>query len=300
MNTKTTGQTYIFKIRMVVDPDSVDILLDAMAFLEPAPGSWQDVDTGEVWIEAYCTAIEEANTLASQIEDIAESVCGKKYIAVINKMENADWTENWKKFFPVVHVTDRVVVRPVWQEYTAAPGEVVVDIEPGMSFGTGLHQTTQSCIRLIQTLAEAGGSFEREIIDMGCGSGILSIAAAKLGFKKVSGYDNDPLAVATARQNAQTNGLDIVFAEGDVLKPVAVTADIIVANILAPVLIKAVENLRNAVNPGGNLILSGILNTQYEEIRRLYIACGFREEKSLLHGEWRTGLFSRPSANDIG
>lgn len=291
----STPDMRVYRARMVVSPDDIDLFLDAMSVLEPPPGAWEDVDSGDAWIEAFSTDKTEIAELARAMADVAESLDGKIHAAEITELDGEDWTEKWKQFFHVLHITERITVRPVWEEYAAAPGEIVIDIEPGMSFGTGIHPTTQSCIRFIERVAESG-NFSRSLVDMGCGSGILAIAARKLGFAQVAGYDNDPSAVRIARENAATNGLDdIPFAEGDALAPELPGGDIVVANILAPVLLAAASALCRSVSPtpDGVLILSGILDTQYPEIKAAYEAEGFEETASILAGEWRSGMFRR-------
>lgn len=292
MTDTISDQTPVFRIRMAAETAQLDAFLDAMALLEPPPGSWQDVDTGETWVEAFCTSQQEADDFALQMARIAETIDCKPHAASVIQLESADWTEKWKSFFHVLHVTDRVTIRPVWEEYDAAPNEIVIDIEPGMSFGTGLHPTTQSCIRLLQDIAEHGEAQDRAVVDMGCGTGILAIAARKLGFEDVRGYDNDPAAVRIARENAHMNKLAIPFAEGDALASELPHGDIIVANILAPILLRAAKAFRLAVPADGDIILSGILDSQYVDIKRVYESQGFVEVKTILSGEWRSGLFA--------
>ena len=290
----TPADVTVYRARMAVRPADLDALLEAMALLEPPPGSWEDVDTGEAWIETFSVSESEAHALAMRMSEIAEAVVGLPHGTVVEALAPQDWTESWKRYFHVLHVTDRVVVRPVWEDYAPAPGELVVAIEPGMSFGTGLHATTQSCIRFLQRLAETGG-LDRAVVDMGCGSGILAIAARKLGFATVSGYDFDPLCIKVSRENAALNGLDIPFAVGDALDPVLPAGDIVVTNILAPVLLEAAPALARAVSArdGHALVLAGILDNQYAAVKAAYEAQGLRERDSLLVGEWRSGLFTR-------
>ena len=134
----------------------------------------------------------------------------------------------------------------------------------------------------------------RTFLDVGCGSGILAIAAALEGFREVRGFDNDPDAVRNANENAAANGLGALFFEGDLSAPdVTAPADVVAANVLAPVLVRFAREVGALVNPGGRLILSGILDEQYAEVRDAYAALGFAEISSRLIGEWRTGLFSR-------
>lgn len=284
----------VFRARMSVQPESIDAFLEAMALLEPAPGAWEDVDTGEAWIEAFAISESEIQHLALQISQVAESVDGHPHGTTIEKLEPQDWTESWKKFFHVIHVTDRIVIRPIWEDYTPSPTELVIALEPGMSFGTGLHATTQSCIRFIQKLAETG-SPSRSLIDLGCGSGILAIAARKLGFTSVKGFDYDPLCVKVSDENAALNDLQsIPFALGNALDPVLPSGDIIVANILAPVLLEAAPALAKALShaPGHALILAGILHTQYPAIKATFEAQGLQQQDELIIGEWHSGLFT--------
>lgn len=288
------AEIQVYRARMTASPARIDAYLDAMALMDEPPGSWEDVESGEAWIEAYTTSEAEALKTADEMAVIAESVDGKPHFANVAPLPKEDWTESWKRFFHVLHITDRIVVRPIWEPYDATEGEIVIDIEPGMSFGTGIHPTTQSCIRFLQKLAETT-PLTHSVIDMGCGSGILAIAARKLGFSTVSGYDYDASAVKTSHENAAANGLNISFEEADALAPVLPAGDIFVANILAPVLLQAAPTIARAVSQAHNhaLILSGILDSQYAEIKTAYEAQGFTERASILLGEWRSGHFSR-------
>lgn len=206
------------------------------------------------------------------------------------QVRREDWAESWKRFFRTMRVSPRLVVRPPWEEYTALPGERVIVLDPGMSFGTGKHATTRTCLSLIDELAADGPG--RDFLDIGCGSGILSIAAAKLGFGPVAGIDIDPDAVRIAAENAAANGVRASFFAEDLSK-CARKAAVAVANVLAPVLVEYARQVAGCVRdaPGAALVLSGILDTQYAAVRDAYEAQGFRERKGVLDGEWRTGLF---------
>lgn len=202
-----------------------------------------------------------------------------------------NWAESWKRFFKVVKITDHLVVRPPWESYEAANGEQVLVLDPGMSFGTGKHATTQACMGFLDQLATENPS--RDVLDIGCGSGILSIAAAKLGFASVRGIDNDPDAVRIAAENCEANNVKATFAPCD-LAVCQEKATIVVANVLAVVLERFAKEVSNCVlrTPGNALILSGILDSQYAAVRSAYEAQGAKEIKSVLIGEWRSGLFT--------
>ena len=203
-----------------------------------------------------------------------------------------DWKLSYRKHFKTEVISPRLVVRPPWEAVTPVPGQKVLTLDPGIAFGTGQHPTTRACLDAIDALAAE--NVDRTFLDVGCGSGILSIAAALEGFRDVRGFDNDPDAVRNANENAEANGLGALFSDGDLSVPgTAAPADVVAANVLAPVLVRFAREVGALVNPGGRLILSGILDEQYEEVRAAYAALGFAEVSNRLIGEWRTGLFSR-------
>jgi len=184
------------------------------------------------------------------------------------------------------------VVRPSWEAYEAKPGERVITLDPGLSFGTGKHATTQACLKFLDTLA--AGNPQRSVLDMGCGSGILAIGAKLLGFVEVRGFDNDPDCIQVSNENAAINGVAIPFSLDDLSHPHA-SADVVVANILAPVLIQFAAQVAGSVAPGpqSRLVVSGILDEQYAAVRAAYEAQGLVEVESLLIENWRSGLFRR-------
>ena len=208
--------------------------------------------------------------------------------STIVKAEN--WAESWKRFFKVVKISPHLVVRPPWEDYTPKANERVLTLDPGMSFGTGKHATTQACMNLLDKLSLENP--DRDVLDIGCGSGILSIAASKLGFKSVKGIDNDPDAVRIAQENCEINSVKAEFATCD-LAVSEEKATVVVANVLAVVLKEFAVPVANAVRkvPGNALILSGILDEQYNDVKAAYEALGAMEINTIIIGEWRTGLF---------
>ena len=278
VNSDLYAEAPVVRVRMSVPPEAIDALLDATCLEEPAPGSYQNLETGEAWLEAF--GVDRAaldRTAAAMRAAAAAQGLGEREVA-FEALPREDWAESWKRFFHVLRVSPRVTVRPPWEPYEPErPDEVVVTIEPGMSFGTGLHGTTQACLRFLESLADeaapavrAGGA-PLSVADLGCGSGILSIAALRLGFAPVRGVDYDVAVDPIPR------------------------ADVVVANILAPILIAAAARISAAVSdrPGAALVLSGILEGQYPRVRAAYEACGMREERTIAVGEWTSGLFRR-------
>ena len=189
----------------------------------------------------------------------------------VAELPEQDWAESWKRFFRVQRVSERIVIRPTWEPYEPLAHDVVVDLDPGMSFGTGNHATTQACLAFLDQLAAA--VVGRSVLDMGCGSGILAIAARKLGFTEVAAFDNDPDAVAIARENAADNGVGVVFEVYDLAQNTR-QADVVVANILAPVVLALIPLLPRVLPAGGVFISSGYILSQEEEIHAALTAAG--------------------------
>lgn len=204
-----------------------------------------------------------------------------------------DWGEGWKKDFRPLDV-GRVRVRPSWIDEPTPPGAVEVVLDPGMAFGTGSHATTSLCLAALSDVlgARPGAS----LLDVGTGSGLLAIAARKLGAGRVAANDNDPVAVDVARENAERNGALLELT----VEPVEVipgTFDVVVANILANVLVELAPSLAAKVAPGGVLLLSGILGPQEDEVRRAQVAQGLvpLPGGDRRDGEWSLLALRRPA-----
>ena len=253
--------------------------------------SYRDVEETSATMQIFLPDPADAPRAAEALV-AAGRIVGLELAPVTGSIPDEDWKFSYRKHFKVEVISPRLVVRPPWESVAPAPGQKVLTLDPGIAFGTGQHPTTRACLDAIDALAaeDAGRTF----LDVGCGSGILAIAAALEGFREVRGFDNDPDAVRNANENAAANGLGALFFEGDLSAPdVTAPADVVAANVLAPVLVRFAREVGAFVNPGGRLILSGILDEQYGEVRDAYAALGFAEISSRLIGEWRTGLFSR-------
>ncbi|MEI8352631.1 MAG: 50S ribosomal protein L11 methyltransferase, partial [bacterium] len=168
--------------------------------------SWFDADRDLAIIEYFNTARSEAeHRLAAMIAFLEPLRNGDPLTGSVRELPAEDWAEAWKKFFHTEKVSDRIWIKPSWEPCQAGPGEIIVELDPGMSFGTGQHGTTRGCLEMIDNLK--GFPRDATFADLGCGSGILTIAAAKLGYTRLIALDNDPLAVRIARENAQLNGV---------------------------------------------------------------------------------------------
>jgi len=213
----------------------------------------------------------------------------------VTRLAEEDWSEAWKRFFFVQRVSDRVVIKPTWREYRAVPGEVVLELDPGMAFGTGLHPTTRMCLQALEKYVESG----MRVLDVGTGSGILAIAAVKLGAASVTALDVDPVAVEVARKNVALNGLqERVQVELGSLPPRGDAAQfhLVLANIIARVIVDLAPHLHEAALQGGLVVASGIITERAEWARGALEAAGLRVVETLAEGDWQAVVCRREQA----
>ena len=278
-------------VSCAVPEGAVDGLFEVIDAERFTPTSWFDVESRACRIDVFLEEPSQAEDVRRSLRE-AGALVGLDLLPTVGTLARCDWAESWKRFFHVEHISDRVVVRPSWEAYAAQPGECVIELDPGLSFGTGKHATTQACLRFLDRLAAEDCG--RTVLDMGCGSGILAVGAKLLGFADVRGFDNDPDCVRISRENAEANGVSIPFSLDDLSHPHA-ASDIVVANILAPVLIEYASQVAASVatGPRSRLVLSGILDEQYAAVRDAYRAQGLTEIDAILVENWRSGLFAR-------
>ena len=202
-------------------------------------------------------------------------------------VDEADWAEEWKRHFPVLHVGRRLVIRPTWRRHRAARHEVVLALDPGMAFGTGLHPTTRLCLAALEGLADRGAIDGRRLLDVGCGSGILAIAGVRLGAASALGLDTDPIAIEATTANARRNriGRRIDAREGT-LPSGEQPFDVVVANLIATLLVRLAGDLATEVAGSGRLLASGIFVDRETEVRHAFEAARLRVTNRLAEGDW--------------
>jgi ribosomal protein L11 methyltransferase len=207
----------------------------------------------------------------------------------------ADWAAAWKANFPVIRVGRRLVIRPTWRRHRPRPADVVVALDPGMAFGTGLHPTTRLCLAALERLADDGRLAGARLLDVGCGSGILAIAAMKLGAGSALGVDTDPLAVEATAANARRNrlGRRIVARDGS-LPTGERPFDLVVANLIAGVLVPLAPSLHAELRPGGTLLASGIFIDRAAEVADAFASAGLESTGRMQDGEWVALEVRRP------
>ena len=226
---------------------------------------------------------EACRIVERKLEEALKIVGAEADISVADVPDD-DWMSAYRRHFKTELVSPRILVQPEWEELA------VIKFDPGMAFGTGKHETTKACLQYIDECASEGGSF----LDMGCGSGILSIAAAKLGYGPVAGFDVDQEAVDASVENAAKNRVEVEFFKyglGGRVRKALPEADLVAANILGPLLIRFADEIVESVKR--RIIISGILAELYPEVLAAYEARGFKELSRKTIGEWTTGLLTR-------
>ena len=279
-------------------------------------------DGGDFILSSYRDIEEDFTRMRIYFEDPAQTEAAKRCLSdamsvvgidapiEVGDIPDEDWKLAYRRHFKTEEIGRRLVVVPEWEvedfrRKTGDGNREMIVLDPGMAFGTGKHETTHACLEYIDELAETlgteGGKRKTQsFLDMGCGSGILSIAAAKLGFSPVKGFDVDQEAVDASIENAAKNGVSVEyvkFALGRVqsnnqtIKQSNNSYDLVVANILGPLLIRFADEIVPHV--GRHLVISGILTELYPEVLAAYETRGFREVSRKTLGEWTTGLLAR-------
>ena len=255
--------------------------------------SYRDVEKSQTDIAVYfdekalpegvADKTEACGIVKRKLEEALKIVGAEAELSVTDVPDD-DWMFAYRRHFRTELVSPRILVQPEGEELA------VIKFDPGMAFGTGKHETTKACLQYIDECAAGGGSF----LEMGSGSGILSIAAAKLGYGPVVGFDVDQEAVDASVENAAKNAVDVEFFKyglGGRVKKALPKADLVAANILGPLLIRFADEIVESVK--SRIIISGILNELYPEVLVAYEDRGFKEVSRKTIGEWTTGLLMR-------
>ena len=203
-------------------------------------------------------------------------------------VNDGEWKDVWKQYFKPFHASGHLVIKPTWESYDPGPDERIIEIDPGMAFGSGTHETTSMCLDLLEKSISGG----EEIIDVGTGSGILAIGAALLGAGHILAVDIDPNAVKVASENIHVSDR-IDVQQGNLLDHVAAVCDICVANIISDVIIAFAEPLKEHIHPGGLFICSGIVSSRAEEVEHALLAAGYTDLQKTIKGEWVAFLCRR-------
>lgn len=207
-----------------------------------------------------------------------------KLTGYTHSIDEEDWAESWKKSYKPFRLGSHIVIKPGWERFDPEPEDRIIEIDPGMAFGTGTHETTGMCVELIEEYVKPG----MKVIDIGTGTGILAIAAAHMGAKEVLATDLDPMAVKVAAENVEKNGFSgtITTRCGDLLEAVDETGEVVVANIIADVIKMLAAPVRAHIAPGGRFICSGIARERQDEVIEALNAAGYKNLDVREKGEW--------------
>lgn len=261
------------------------------------PSTYTDVETGRVTASVFLPkppdkAAVQAKLRSKLRELQAVGLRPGPGVVSITRVRKQDWAESWKRHFRPFTVGGRLLVKPSWSRRKPARGQQAVIIDPGLSFGTGQHPTTRFC--LAQLVAMREPARRQSLLDIGAGSGILAIAAARLGYAPVRAVDFDPLAVRVAKENARRNRVRPQITRADVRQmSMRMEYDVVCANLTADLLESCARSIAARVKYGGSLVLAGILRAQIFSVRKCFELLGFVKEKSHAEGEWESLLLKR-------
>lgn len=284
-----TGILYNTGIKGISIEDSQDV-----EFKKKNPGDWDyfdesllNIKEGAV-IKAYYKEDEYIQKYIDQIKqgvDNLETFGFNKGegLVFVTKVNEEDWENNWKKYYKPTKIGEKIVIKPLWENYEKKEDELIVTLDPGMAFGTGTHETTRMCIKSMEKYVKEGCN----IFDIGTGSGILAIAGAKLKADKVIGVDLDPVAVKSAKDNVKYNKIkNVEIRHGNLMEVVKGKADIVVANIIADIIIYLANHVKGYLKESGVFICSGIILERREDVIKKLEENGFFIKEVLEEGEW--------------
>lgn len=208
-----------------------------------------------------------------------------------NELEDEDWSDTWKKYFHTEKPGDRIVIKPTWEKYTAKNNEIVVELDPGAAFGTGTHATTSMCIKELEQLVQPG----MKVFDIGTGSGILSIIAAKLGAASIQAVDYDDSVLKIVQENIEQNHVEdkISVGQSDLMKNVQGKANLVIANIVADIIIRLFDQLDDHLEEDGTLLTSGIIEDRIDDVINAAAAHGYGVVKRNENKGWACITFKK-------
>ncbi|WLD92134.1 50S ribosomal protein L11 methyltransferase [Alkalihalobacillus sp. AL-G] len=262
-----------------------------------------DYPTEGVIVKAY---LPVTSFLGETVDEIKEAINGLLIHDIdlghntinISEVNEEEWATAWKKYYKPVKISERITITPTWEQYDAVnTDEIIIELDPGMAFGTGTHPTTVMCIQALEKAIRPNV----HVADVGTGSGVLSIAAAKLGARQVDAMDLDEVAVNSARLNIKLNKEQdrVSVRQNNLLDHVDGKYDVIVANILAEIILRFDQDAFNLLKPDGKFITSGIIRGKKEEVKNSLIQSGFHIEETLIMEDWVAFIASKPSKHPI-
>lgn len=291
---------FLLQVRVSTLPVAEERVAERMAeVLGHACSTFHDLRRGISTASVYLPSAR-AWTARKQA-DLKEAIRGLRETGVevgsgrisARRLPREDWAESWKRHFKPIHIGRALLIKPSWSRLEPKPGQAVIVLDPGLSFGTGQHPTTRFCLE--QLVSERRPGTDQSLLDIGTGSGILAIAAARLGYSPVPAFDNDPEAVRMARGNLRTNRVtgQIRLSQSslETFRPAPKRYQVVCANLIADLLLSEQARLLRLVEKGGVLILAGILSRQFDAVHKAFAGPGARLIARRRQGEWESGAF---------
>ncbi len=283
----------------VVIEDSIELTKERIdQFGEIYALNPDDFPKNGVVVKAYLSA---SSFLAETVEEIRLAIANLvnfninigENLLTTNEVHEEDWATAWKQYYHPVKISERFTIVPTWEDYTpVSTDELIIELDPGMAFGTGTHPTTVMCLQALEKVVKKGNT----VVDVGTGSGVLSIGAAMLGAKSVHALDLDEVAVRSAQENIQLNKVENIVEvfHGNLLDTVKEPADVVVANILAEIIMSFTDDAFSIVKPGGVYVTSGIIGAKKDDVKAALEASGFQIEEVLMMEDWVAIISRRP------
>ena len=280
-------------------PDAAAELLSGLGY---EVSSWKNEENREVHLTLYFQDETSCREAMKNLQEKAPEYAGFGIVLEdfqYHTLKKEDWAEVWKLHFKPLVISDRLAFAPSWEKFQPKPGQLLITLDPGMSFGTGQHATTKFCLGALDHFIlerKRAGQLNISMLDAGSGSGILAIAAKKLGCARVDAFDIDPDTISVAAENAEVNGIkagEVDFRAASLLEYSSdIQYDLVAANILSSALIAGRDKLLSFCHPGTTLVLAGILDAEYATVRQAFEASGrCRELYSSTEKEWHGGAF---------
>ena len=295
----------LWQVSITTSLEAEEAVVELLArVFKRAAGVYTNEETKITVASVYCQKRSEwtPKKRAELMKDLKQMVANGLDVGAgkisLNKVAKEDWSESWKKHFKPIEIGSQLLVKPSWIKRRLKKQQALVVLDPGLSFGTGNHPTTSFCLH--EVVKNRRGEQSQSFLDVGTGSGILSIAAVKLGYKPVVAFDFDPEAIRVARENATLNGVtkQLKVTREDVTKLPAkssVKYDMICANLISNLLLAEQKKLIGRLKPGGTLVLAGILKEEFPKIEKSFKQAGLKKIRDLADGEWRSGAFCLPT-----
>lgn len=298
---KTSGVSRITVVTSFEAEEPVSALLETI--FSETPTTYTSLEQNQSTVSLFTRKC--ASELRAQIPAINRGLHALRQMGLdtgaseirISKVRREDWSHSWKKYFKTIQIGRALMIKPSWSRQKPQPGQALVVLDPGLSFGTGQHATTSFCLREIVRHNSSPGT--KSLLDIGCGSGILAISAAKLGCRPVEAFDFDPVAVRVARKNCQINRVTakVVIRRRDLEKlPLKSTRkfDLVCANLVSTLLLEQRDKIIQRLAPHGTLVLAGILHSEFPKVQAGYQSVGLKLRRTKVEREWQSGSFEFP------